>query len=475
MSKRGPIITVGAIAAVVLVTPFAIGMVAENGMREQIALAEGRPPLTRTITRFDRGWFSSVAEIEVGIDPGFVASLTGGDPAADAAELAAFRLPVIVEIAHGPVLLDDGFALGTASVKAYANPEAELAVIAEQWLGMPYLFAFHGRAGFGTGFKYAGEIPPGEFQMPDVGISMTGFQFTGLIRGTRRVLDGELGNLSLTSPFATALVEGFTLYSDTDRARTDLLPLGAVTMELGNLRIEDPLQGPEPIVALEGASVVVSIEADASGDFLGFGVDYGADRLDMAGFAGTALELGLRVDHVDAAAVYELLAAAGAVGATVADEALLELVEPLLDRIVTGAPELAIDPFSVTMAEGRLMGRASVAIDPAALPNGSYYDLWDPAVIRTALNANIDLVADKPLAARLAGIAIRQFGPDTGLDSESMLPEQQQAMAALQGQLILAALAAQGIFVDEDDAWSVEITLADGVPMANGRPLTLGL
>lgn len=474
MSKRGPIIGIAAIAAVLLCAPYGIGVVAENSLREQIALAEGRPPFTRTITGYERGWFGSVAEIEIGIDPATLATLVGGDASVDDVMFSGFRLPVIVEIGHGPVLLRDGFGLGTASVRAYADPEAELAIVAEQWLGMPYLFDFHGRAGFGTGFKYEGEIPAGEIQMPEFGIATTGFQFTGLIRGTRRVLDGELGNLSLTSPFATASVDGFTLYSDTDRKQTALLPLGEVTLGIDTLQVTEPLQGPQPSLLIEDASLVSSVDVDAAGSALVLGVTYEAGRLAFVGYEGTELALGMRIENIDAEASYELLALVDALGNN-PDAATTELLLAPLDRIVAGNPRLVIDPVGFTMAEGRLMGRASASIDATALPSGSFNDLQDPDVMRTAIDASIELVADKTLAARLAGLGIRFFGPDTGLNSQTMTPAQLDAMAALQGQLVLATLSAQGFLVDEGDAWSIEITLADGVPLANGNPLSLGL
>ena len=65
---------------------------------------------------------------------------------------------------------------------------------------MPYVFEFRGRAGFGTGFTFEGEIPGAESALDDLSYSFSGLNFSGRARGGDTELSAETENLSIQSP-----------------------------------------------------------------------------------------------------------------------------------------------------------------------------------------------------------------------------------------------------------------------------------
>lgn len=475
MSKRGPIILIGVVAVVLLCAPYAIGMINENAMRRQLEVPAAQPGITRNLESIDRGWFSSEARIDVGIDPQYLAQLTGEDPMMFETMLADFSLPVIVEISHGPVLLADGLGFGTAFVRAYADPESQLAVLAEQILGMPHLFAFHGRGGFGSGFRYEGSVPPIDFAMPDISLTSTGITFSGVIDGRRKTLDGELANLTLQSPFAGAVLESLTVTSDMTRPGPDTIPLGTGSLAIGRLAVTDPMQGATPTLLAEGAGIAATVTANDDEAYLDMDLVYELAALDTRGFELGDLALGVRLGHIDAEAANGLQNLAQAVPDTTDAEALRAYMLPLGDRILAGQPTLTLEPVHFTTPDGELDGRLSVAIDSAALPGGTIDDLQNPDVLRQALSADLELTASRPLAEWLAGLVmLQQLAPPPGQAGPDMTPEQRRQMAGVQGSLVLGALAAQGLLLDDGDAYSTMISLSDGALTANGQPLPMG-
>jgi uncharacterized protein YdgA (DUF945 family) len=475
MSKRGPIIIVGIIVLLLLVTPFAIGMVNENAMRRELDNLPPQSIYEASIESFDRGWFSSTVDINISPSRQYFSTLlASADPTL--AGLANFELPVVVEISHGPILLDDGLRFGTASVRAFIDPESELSTLAVNIVGMPYLFEFRGHAGFGSGFTYEGEIPGADFALPDVSVNWAPVEFSGFISQDTRSFNGKLDSASLQSPFAGAILESLTVANESTTERPDRVPVGSFALSLGRVTLSDPLRGAAPIFSAEEAGFGFSSEQSDDGARLSAKAAYSVGALSIGGeFEISEAEIGMAVNDLDAAASFELRQAASAISASGNADQALQRLTPAIDRLLAGAPSIDIDPIEFSTPEGRLSGTAHAAFDPGALPNGTFADLMNPEVAQSALNGEIDVMADKPLAQRIATLVMADQLPQTSPAGQPIDPDQLANMAAGQATLMLGMLSAQGIVVDTGDSFRARIEFRDGQLLANGQPLGLGL
>ena len=478
MLKRGPIIVIGIIVLVLLATPYAIGMINENAMQREVERISAAGLFETRIADYDRGWFDTRARVEVGINPNYLATIMGGEPDPMMMMMfGGFTLPVIIDVAHGPVLFDDGLGVGTAAVHAYVDPASDLAMLAEQFLGMPYVFDFRGRGSFGNGFRYEREVPPVDLALPDVSVTSTGITFSGLYQRGSTDIEAELANISLQSPFASGILESLRFTSNTKRSSPTSLPIGAVVFALARVSFSDPLQGAAASFAIENAGFRSSIEEDETGEMVGLEAVYSVDRVSVPNqFELSDAELGIRLTNVDRQTAEEFYQLSQQLsGSQMSDpNAVIAALDPIAARLIAGKSEILLDPVQFSMNGGSFDGSVTLAINPAALPTGSLSDLQDQAVAMRALSASIEVEADKSLVQNLAAM----FMPVQNLtnpDGTPMTPEQIQAQQTAQLSLILLALSAQGMLVDSGTAYSSSIRLENGALTANGQPLPLPL
>ncbi|MDT0596421.1 YdgA family protein [Glaciecola petra] len=101
------------VAAVALAGPRVVGLQFESQVNSIVASVNDMPLYRASVTTMDSGWFSSTAEVNIGMDiPGF-----------EDTELAAtdFSFNILVEGNHGPILTADGFAIGWLHTQIKTN------------------------------------------------------------------------------------------------------------------------------------------------------------------------------------------------------------------------------------------------------------------------------------------------------------------------------------------------------------------
>jgi uncharacterized protein YdgA (DUF945 family) len=388
-----------------------------------------------------------------------------------AAMLQGFEIPVIVEVSHGPVLTNGGFGVGTASVRAYIDPESPMVAVAENLLGLPYLFEFRGRAGFGTGFRFEGEIPAAESAFEDLSYSFSGLNYSGRIRNGDTELEAMTDNLSLQSPFFSAILESLAFEYDYDY-RPDKIALADGEFSIASITATNPLLGADPMFSADDLLMTIASDENDAGTHIDASVVYGAVSVTVADvFAVSDAEIGISARHLDGQALLELQDFAANMPLDVSDEQLLALLSPILDQIVAGDPVISLEPARFSMSQGDFDGRAMISIDSSALPTGSFTELVNPMFAIQAVSAELEMSVSKALAAHLAGMAMgQQLAAIAGPGAGQMTPEQAAAMAEAQ----FTVLVAQGMLVDDGERYSTSIEFSNGTAMANGQPIPLG-
>ena len=472
MLKRGPIIVIGIVVVLLLSAPLAIGMFIEGGLRDQIEIYDRNAAWSASVENYEQGWLDSRANVNIGLSPAYLEQMAAVDPSMSIATmLGDLSIPIIVDFSHGPLLLDGGFGVGSATVRAYVDPESPMVALAEQVLGMPYLFELRGRGGFGTGFRFEGEIPPAENAFPDGSYTFSGLQFSGTSDDGNLVLDAVIDSLSLQSAFLSAILESMTVAYDY-RYRPDRIGLGDFELAIASIVASNPLLGSEPLLSADGVRIGSTVTEHEGGAHVDMHVTIDLDGLSVIdAFSVSDTALGVSFEHFDSAAMFDLKNLTTTMPPGADEAQVLALMRPIFDRIVAGDPALSLEPMRFSMPAGDFDGKLDVALDSSVLPNGSVADLENPQIAMEAISANLELTCSKTLAKDLMTLSLsQQMAAQMGPDAPPLPPEQVEAMVDQQ----FAALVAQGMLTDNGDTYSTTIVFADGVATVNGTALPLG-
>lgn len=473
MSKRIPIIVIGLVVLFLLVTPFAIGVINANALEERVAEIDKNMPFDFALEDFERGWFSSSGRLVFSLGPDFLAQYPelATDPAMGM--VLAQTLPINLEVGHGPLLLSDGFGFGTASVKATLSPDNQLSLLAEQFLGMPYVFEMRGRAGFGS-FTYEGEIPPGELAMGNESFTMSGVEFSGMWTPKAQDLEATLASMELQSPFASAIVDSIELNNHATMTSPDSMPLSDGTLSVKRITVSNPLLGGTPMFDLNDVVMTNNVvEAEESG-YLDSSVMLQMGNLIVQGMEVSNAALGFHVDHISSEAA-DMFVAFGREMQGVSDpDVILAMLTPLAEPLLAGGPVFSIDPMRLGMREGDIDGHLRIAVAPDTLNMAMLQDPMGAVAALGALTGELELTAAKPLVQMIASMIVsQQMVGIAGPEGQPISPQEAQMMAQGQVGQLLGMLAAQNLIIDEGDTYTTRIDLANGMPTANGQPLNL--
>jgi uncharacterized protein YdgA (DUF945 family) len=475
MSKRGPIIVVGIVAAVLLAAPFALGMMAESNVRAQIAQLNDYPSgLSFEITGYERGWLASRATVEVSAGQGLFQMISAKDPSI--AGLAdQMKAPFILELGHGPILTLNGFEIGSYAVKADLDPDVQWVQTVMNMLDVPYLFELRGHTGIGSGFEFEGEIPPFENASGDETFSFSGLQFSGRKSASDLTLDAGIDRFSVQGPAESVSAEGLA-YNGAYRIRPGTLPLGSWKVGADRIATTNPLLGADAATGIDGFSLLATTGLNDAGN-VDIGITYAVDSIAvpaaaLPGVTGLGdLKLGFKLMNIDSKAVDDFYAMIGQMYSSGSDPSLLMLqMLPTINRVVAAGPSVALDPVQFSMDGGRLQTSLMVSLDPTALPTGQVMDLMDRAVLMDALDAKLELTASKTLVNDIVMLSLReQMGPQLA----DMPEDQAEAMLSQQAAQSIQLIVGQGLLADNGDTYSTTVTFADGTATVNGTPFPL--
>src|SRR5689334_262426 len=204
---------------VLLGLPVVVGTIAEANVRDRVAAIDASPSADAELTSFDKGWFRSTAHILLkseGVDQ--IAAAAGS-------EFGVFNeLPVVVELAHGPVAVLDGVYFGWSTF--VARPDLEAPGIADltQKLNVPYLFRFRGRTPYFGGLSFDGDAPPFTLPSGDAQLTFSGGTVAGKLAGQRIVADAQIGSVDLTSASGTFALRGVQASADNQLRSEYVMP-----------------------------------------------------------------------------------------------------------------------------------------------------------------------------------------------------------------------------------------------------------
>jgi len=449
---------------VLLALPGVVGWIAEANVRDRVALIDASAGADAELTSFDKGWFRSTARIL--LRPENADQLA----AAAGTDLGVFgELPIVVELAHGPVAVLDGVYFGWSTFVARPDLEAPRVAELTQAMSVPYLFQFRGRTSFFGTLSFDADAPPFTLPLDEAMLTFSGGTAAGTLAGQRLTADAQIGSLDLTSATGTFAVRGVQASADNELRSEYVMP-GEASFSVASISAA-PAQSTTPMFEAANLRMTSDVDIDAAGELLEMRVSYDIDSARFVDNEVTAGSLGLRVQKLDVAAVEAYGTIASDAAAGVDPEEIAAQLGPHLERALRAGPSLTFDPIRFRYDGEPFEGRIEVTTNPARLPPAGTLTIDNPLLMLSVVNTKADLTMSKTLAGQLATLAARmQLGSDPTIP-----PDQLAYMAEAQSGLMMTMLVGQGVLIEEGDGYRTSLDYTDGSLTLNGNPLPFGL
>jgi uncharacterized protein YdgA (DUF945 family) len=376
------------------------------------------------------------------------------------------RVPIDLEIAHGPLALLDGAYFGWSMVVARPDAGARNVAALEQSLGVPHLFEFRGRTGFAGGVSFDASVPPVDLDADGVHIAFTGAGVTGALVGQRLAFDSQLGSFELTSPPGAFTIRNVRATADSELGSPHVVP-GDATLSIEQISIVDAARGGDPVIDAANVRIASKVGLDPGATLLNLHATYDSDSVLVYGTRLADASIGVTLDKVDVAALETYLHAAQPDASATDSTADLG---GALERGLAAGPGFTLDPLRFSVDGEPFTARLEIATNPAALPPAGSFDPDNPAALLPALRSAATIDVSKKLAREIAVLATELRYGDGGMPRE-----QGRLLADAQAGLILVTLVGQGILEDAGETYHVELRLADGALTLNGAPLPFEL
>lgn len=465
--RRVAVFAVAAVALIFVGLPPLLGVLTQSQIAARVAALDASGALKVTLRSYERGWFRSHARVVVALAPPLIARLDALGAAGGIASFAGTldrRVPIEIEIAHGPLAFLEGAHFGWSKIVARLDRKSAGVAGFERTLDVPYLFEFRGRSEFIGGVAFDMDMPPVDLTVEGARVEFSGAKLAGTFAGGRLVGSGQLDRLELTSPPGAFSIRDVRAATDTQVRSAHELP-GDSSLSIARVSIVDAARGPMPVFDADSVRLAGKIEVDPSAALLNVRASYDVDSLFVEGARLTESSLGVAVDKLDAAALESYLAAARAEASGLPPSPERKTA---LARALAAGPSLVLDPLRFRLNDEPFTAHVELAANAAALPPAGSFDPEDPVALLPALRGVATVDVAKNLARQIAVVATQLRY------SDELAPEQSRLLAEAQAGLILITLVTQGILEDAGETYHAEVRLADGAVTLNGAALPLG-
>ncbi|MGD2166733.1 MAG: YdgA family protein [Gammaproteobacteria bacterium] len=466
--KKVIIVLLVLIAVTAIGLPPVIGGMTESSVRAHIAQMDENPMFAMQVSDYERGWFSSQAQVRIAFDERYLelAAADAGDIAAGADQ----GITVPVRIAHGPVVVTDGLYFGMSRIYAVLGDSDPLVAMATQELGLDHLAELSGQVSYFGTFDFTGSMPPIEYIGETGQISFSGLHLDGTARGPDLQLDGRMEDLAMDAAGTAVTIENLDVASDSTRIN-QLLWAGEFDGGIESMTIVDTLAGADGAIELTGLQLDGRVDLDDTGELFDASASYTAESVRLPGedMLLSDAELGIGITNLSVEALTEYYETAMDIDPRNPAPAAI-LLPGIGARLLAANPAVSIDPIRFTLDGSSL--NAAISLRTV---NGdqSDIDLSNPMMLLGMFEASARIAASKPLFEMLAGqAAAAQLG---AVDPAQLPPNQDiESLAAGQASVMIISLLGQGYLVDDGENYSTEIEYANGEVLINGMPLPLG-
>ncbi len=477
------------LAIVLLGGPFYAGFKAERELHKVAAKFDSYPGYQVSWQSYERGWFSTEAVLAIGLEAALWPGMADGtQPESQAKSLPS--LPLVIQIDHGPLLLNDISTFG------WYSWQLELTQDQTAWLeehidaaGEGQLYESHGHAGLLGAVAFEDELKAFSVRDNHGGILVhtNGYVGSGTISSAGKLsYAGLVKGVDLTAEDALVVLGDITLRTEGDLSRMDWDSFIYPSNFYVNLTTVQ-VQGGDQEISLTNAVFEGAVEIPEGENWFDLIVSLSVGSLvaDEMRMDDAAMTFAYEHISLDAYSAYMDMAAA----ALEAPEQKLDfqqfLTPQVMQQFLANGPAFALRNLSFTMPDGTFTGSIRLAVNKDAVPPGA---AANPLLLVQAITLQAGVTVDQPLALYLAEASARaqveaagvegegsEGGGGEEVDGEAIDDADVDAATRQQAQDKLDMLIAQGILVSNGKTLEAKLQFANGQFLLNGRPIPLPL
>jgi uncharacterized protein YdgA (DUF945 family) len=465
--KKVLIFVVVLIVAVAVIGPKFVGSQLKDGIQNTVDVINKNPTYTASIKRLESTWFTTTAEISVGL---YMPELAGQE-AIDAS------IDLSVTSHHGPILTADGLALAWLhTVVQTQNIDIPDSVVVAN--NKP-LYQFTGITNLFGSTVYDDEVAAINYTDPQSGgiVSFSGLQGKGEISSSGLTYKAAIDNLNMAVENAANFdLQSFSVTFTSSESLTGMMSKGLYdsnsSMSVDLITFNDIAQGTE--VRIVDTKIVARSDYDKPTDLGNVEVITTLASLDATDMNLTDLSATLELNNLQARFLLAYQDFSNQIMANINDPVKIEddlqafMQEYLLAQL-QAKPEYNISKLSGKINGSEFDGKIMAKIDGVTdIPK----TLDDPAfwMQHTVLDSKIvmqkgaaEFIAAQVISSQLA--ANPQF--------LALSEEEQAQILAQQIPATLSGLVQQGLITLEEETYTSIFTMENGAAMLNGNPIPL--
>ncbi|MEC9060349.1 MAG: YdgA family protein [Pseudomonadota bacterium] len=455
------------------VAPYFIGTSVHENVNAAVNEINQQAVYSAEVLSYDKGWFSTTAEIKLAFDFQALVNAQNVDPA-DIPMEENPSLTATLVAHHGPVYFGEGLGLGRVHYTVSIDGDELREYV--QWDGQQPIYRNEGVVGLFGGLSYADVIPALSATAEEEGFTLLFSGYSGKAEPdgdqTLYMSSGEslsisadefsieMKNLSMDMSYDGDMVAAFKgdLFESQGKARIE-------SIEISNIE-------PGATVKIENLAFATDVKIDEDNNTANVYVEYAIDKAVGPELDATDMVLGVAINNLDIdfiKAYQDFSNNSLLVPSEEVPAKMMEFIEANLLTQLKAEPEINITKLKATLPEGSFNAYANtklVGID--ALPG----TLEDAAYWVTHLLADAQITADKALAQSMAsGYMMGQLMATP--HAQSMTAEEIQAAVEQQTPMMLSTFAQQGLIKETEKGYETKLELKDGKASVNGTPIPL--
>ena len=469
-----PLLTGASVTLVALgVTPYFIGTSVHENVNAAVSEINQQAVYSAEVLSYDKGWFSTTAEIKLAVDFQALINAQNVDPADIPMEENPGVTATLVAH-HGPVYFGDGLGLGRVHYTVSIDGDELREYV--QWDGQQPIYRHEGVVGLFGGLNYTDVIPALSATSEEEG-------FTLLFSGYAGEAEPDGDHTLYTSSGESLSISADEFSMEMKNLSMDLSYEGNLLAAVKGDVFESEVKALVESIKITGVSVgetvqmenialITDTDVNESTNTANIYVEYAIDNLVGPEFEATDMVLGVAINNLDIQFIKAYQDFSNTSLLTPAEEVpakMMEFIEANLLSQLKAEPELNITKLKATLPEGSFNAHANTKlVGINALPS----TMEDVAYWVTHLLADAQITADKAFAQNMAsGYMMSQLMATP--QAQNMTPEELQAAVEQQTPMMLSTFAQQGLIKETEKGYETKLTLKNGEASVNGTPIPL--
>ena len=468
--KKILLIGAGIIVLVAVIAPKIISNSFNQKLDSIVEMINKNPAYSASIKQRTSAWFSSAATINIALDSAVFAQ--EADPALQET-FADMNVDVLVNAQHGPVLTQNGVALGwlTWNARVDGNSLRDTLVFDAN---TPF-YQITNHTNLLGASSFTDKVP--SFQVKDneafTQLTFSGWNGSGSFSDSEASYQGMLGTISADSAFGKFELNQWHLESslqgDLMHAMDGNFYDSTMSMQIQDITFEQ-VSDQAKTTMTELGMIAVS-DFDETSSLLDTQINFSLKELTTAKLNLLSVKVNTQINNLKEQffKAYQTLMSEMGKEPEKMQENLNTFMQTELLGQLQAEPEFNISSFAAKINQGNITGSLSSKIQGVTeLPDA----IVSPMFWLQHLVANGQIKADESAALWLAMDTISsQIKADPS--AAQMTDEEISAIAQQQASAMLQGMQEQGMFTKTATGYQMEFSLKDGQAMLNGNPMPL--